>query len=114
MRSAPLPNQTLTVNAVSAYVGVVKGFTADTITINLAISIPDHPEGPHFPPNAASVVRNVTVLNRVGNSAPFPIGENQTVTMPANGQLFLGINDDFVGDNQGGYRVNVQRTNSRR
>jgi hypothetical protein len=55
------------------------------------------------------------LIARVGNSAPFPIGENQTVTMPANGQLFLGINDDHVGDNQGGYRVTVQRTtNSRR
>ena len=55
------------------------------------------------------------LIARVGNSAPFPIGENQTVTMPANGQLFLGINDDHVGDNQGGYRVTLQRaTNSRR
>ena len=55
------------------------------------------------------------LIARVGNSAPFPIGENQTVTMPANGQLFLGINDDHVADNQGGYRVTVQRaTNSRR
>jgi hypothetical protein len=35
--------------------------------------------------------------------------------MPANGQLFLGINDDHVGDNQGGYRVTLQRgTTSRR
>jgi len=35
--------------------------------------------------------------------------------MPANGQLFLGINDDHVADNQGGYRVTLQRaTNSRR
>jgi hypothetical protein len=55
------------------------------------------------------------LIARVGNSAPFPIGENQTVTMPANGQLFLGINDDHVGDNQGGFRVTLQRaTNSRR
>jgi hypothetical protein len=55
------------------------------------------------------------LIARVGNSAPFPIGENQTVTMPANGQLFLGINDDHVGDNQGGYRVTLQRgTTSRR
>ena len=55
------------------------------------------------------------LIARVGNSAPFPIGENQTVTMPANGQLFLGINDDHVADNQGGYRVTLQRaTNSRR
>lgn len=55
------------------------------------------------------------LIARVGNSAPFPIGENQTVAMPANGQLFLGINDDHVADNQGGYRVTLQRaTNSRR
>jgi hypothetical protein len=54
------------------------------------------------------------LVARVGNSAAFPIGENQTVAMPANGQLFLGINDDHVGDNGGGYRVTVQRTNSRR
>jgi len=54
------------------------------------------------------------LVARVGNSAAFPIGEHGTVTMPANGQLFLGINDDHVGDNQGGYRVTVQRTNSRR
>ena len=53
------------------------------------------------------------LVARVGNSAAFPIGESQTVTMPANGQLFLGINDDHVGDNQG-LRVTVQRTNSRR
>ena len=54
------------------------------------------------------------LVARVGNSAAFPIGESGTVAMPANGQLFLGINDDHVGDNQGGYRVTVQRTNSRR
>jgi hypothetical protein len=54
------------------------------------------------------------LIARVGNSAAFPIGENQTVTMPANGQLFLGINDDHVADNQGGYRVTVQRTTGSR
>jgi hypothetical protein len=53
------------------------------------------------------------LIAKVGNSAPFPIGEKQTVPMPADGQLFLGINDDHVGDNQGGYRVVIQR-NSRR
>lgn len=54
------------------------------------------------------------LVARVGNSAPFPIGESGTVTMPASGQLFLGINDDHVGDNQGGYRVTIRRSNSRR
>lgn len=54
------------------------------------------------------------LIAKVGNSAPFPIGESQTVTMPANGQLFLGINDDHVGDNSGGYRVTVTRGTNRR
>ncbi len=53
------------------------------------------------------------LIARVGNSEPFPIGAQQTVTMPADGQLFLGINDDHVGDNQGGYRVTIQRQGRR-
>jgi hypothetical protein len=53
------------------------------------------------------------LIARVGNSAPFPIGAQQTVTMPADGQLFLGINDDHVADNQGGYRVTVTRAGRR-
>jgi len=54
------------------------------------------------------------LVGRVGNGAPFPIGENQTVTVPANGQLFLGINDDHVADNGGGFRVQITRASSRR
>jgi len=54
------------------------------------------------------------LIAKVGNSPAFPIGENQTVTMPANGQLFLGINDDHVADNSGGYRVTITRQNTRR
>jgi hypothetical protein len=50
------------------------------------------------------------LIARVGNGAPFPVGDQTRVTMPAAGQLFLGINDDNVGDNQGGFRVNVQRS----
>lgn len=53
------------------------------------------------------------LIGRVGNSEPFPIGAQQTVTMPANGQLFLGINDDDVNDNQGGYRVVIKRQSGR-
>ena len=53
------------------------------------------------------------LIARVGNSAPFPLGDTLTVTMPASGQLFLGINDDHVGDNDGGFRVQVQRVSRR-
>lgn len=55
------------------------------------------------------------LIGRVGNGEPFPIGgPTNTVTMPAAGQLFLGINDDDVNDNQGGFRVTVQRSSRRR
>jgi hypothetical protein len=53
------------------------------------------------------------LMAKVGNSAPFPLGDHLTVTVPANGQLFLGINDDHVADNQGGFRVTIQRASRR-
>lgn len=53
------------------------------------------------------------LIGRIGNSAPFAVGGNQTITMPGNGQLFLGINDDHTGDNKGGYRVVMQRQGRR-
>jgi hypothetical protein len=51
------------------------------------------------------------LIARVGNGTPFPIGPNtpQPVTMPATGQLFLGVNDDHFGDNSGTYAVTVTR-----
>jgi hypothetical protein len=48
------------------------------------------------------------LIARVGNSAPFPIGNVTTpVTMPADGQLYLGINDDEVSDNTGEFVVKM-------
>ena len=71
----PLPNRTLTISAVSTYVGIVKAITADTLTLNLAIALADFPTGPHFPEAAGSsqtiASENVRAINRVGNSAPF-------------------------------------------
>jgi hypothetical protein len=48
------------------------------------------------------------LIARVGNSAPLPIGDQALVTMPADGPLFLGVNDDEVGDNRGEFTVSVQ------
>lgn len=53
------------------------------------------------------------LIAKVGNSAAFPIGNQTTVTMPAAGQLFLGINDDHLADNAGGFRVNIVRSGRR-
>ena len=36
-----------------------------------------------------------------------------TFTMPAAGQLFLGVNDDGFDDNQGEFRVDITRTGRR-
>lgn len=54
------------------------------------------------------------LIGRIGsNGQPFGIGSGVQVPMPAAGQLFLGINDDGFEDNQGEYRVDIQRTNRR-
>jgi hypothetical protein len=50
------------------------------------------------------------LIAKVGNSAPFPIGNVTTpVTMPADGQLYLGVNDDEVSDNRGEFIVQITR-----
>lgn len=52
------------------------------------------------------------LIGRIGqNGQPFAIGNQTTVTMPETGQLFLGVNDDNLADNQGEFRVEIQRTN---
>ena len=48
------------------------------------------------------------LIGRIGNGQPFAIGDTtQAFDMPANGRLFLGINDDHVGDNSGNFVVKI-------
>ncbi|MFB3853583.1 MAG: hypothetical protein ACE148_07140 [Vicinamibacterales bacterium] len=47
------------------------------------------------------------LIGRIGNGEPFAIGNQAQVTMPASGPLFLGINDDHVGDNGGYFTVRL-------
>jgi len=49
------------------------------------------------------------LIGRVGNSAPFLIGNQTRVQMPASGQLFLGVNDGNLQDNSGSFQVQVAR-----
>jgi hypothetical protein len=54
------------------------------------------------------------LIGRVGpNGQPFGIGNLSTVTMPAAGVLFLGINDDELNDNTGEFRVQITRSSRR-
>lgn len=48
------------------------------------------------------------LIGRVGNGQPFSIGDTTTAfDMPADGRLFLGVNDDHVADNSGNYVVKI-------
>jgi hypothetical protein len=63
----------------------------------------------HAPNAPVRVATAGALIGRVGNGAPFPIGSNnQAITMPANGVLFLGINDDGFADNRGNFQVVVR------
>jgi hypothetical protein len=54
------------------------------------------------------------LVGRINNGEVFPIGNMTSVTMPASGQLYLGINDDTLGDNSGQFNVTITRNAGRR
>ena len=47
------------------------------------------------------------LIGRIGNSGILAIGDRRTIRAPVSGELFLGVNDDVLGDNRGEYRVSV-------
>lgn len=50
------------------------------------------------------------LIARIGNGRPFLVGAPpDPISMTANGQLFLGINDDHFEDNTGNYSVTIIR-----
>jgi hypothetical protein len=50
------------------------------------------------------------LIGKVGNGSPFAIGANAAaMAMPANGRLYIGVNDDYYGDNSGNFAVSVIR-----
>jgi len=53
------------------------------------------------------------LIGRVGNGAPFAIGDQTSIAMPAAGVLWLGINDDVVADNAGQFNVVITRRTRR-
>jgi hypothetical protein len=50
------------------------------------------------------------LLGKIGNSAPFAIGnQRQALSMPASGRLMLGVNDNELADNSGSFTVVIAR-----
>jgi len=48
------------------------------------------------------------LIGKIGNGQPFGIGSQTSIVAPASGQLFLGVNDDSFGDNQGSFQVTIK------
>ena len=49
------------------------------------------------------------LVARIDNGQPFAIGDQASITMPASGTLWLGINDANVSDNSGQFQVVMSR-----
>jgi len=49
-----------------------------------------------------------SLIARIGDSGPILVGNQRTIAhAPVSGELFLGVNDDYLLDNSGEYRVTV-------
>jgi hypothetical protein len=65
---------------------------------------------PRMAPGAPLPTVNAgALIGRVGNSAPFGIGDQTSVPMPFDGVLFLAVNDDERSDNAGAFSVSMTR-----
>jgi hypothetical protein len=54
------------------------------------------------------------LIGRINSTGqPFAIGSGVTIKMPADGYLFLGVNDDGFEDNGGEFRVDIGRRSRR-
>jgi hypothetical protein len=62
-------------------------------------------------PQRAAMPRTLAgaLIGRIGNGQPFGIGTQNSFAAPASGQLFLGVNDDSLADNQGSFQVTVSK-----
>ena len=47
------------------------------------------------------------LIARIGNSAPFFVGQSRTFRAPRSGRLYLAVNDSFFDDNTGQFNVRV-------
>jgi hypothetical protein len=77
--------------------------TNDVATVNGATS------NRYAPGSALPRTLAGALIGKIGNGQPFGIGSANTITAPDTGQLFLGVNDDSFGDNQGSFQVSVAR-----
>ena len=82
---------------------------------NNDVAVPAGTRTPRYAANAP-MPRELAgaLIGRIGNGQPFGVGNLTSITMPAAGVLFLGINDDDLNDNSGEFRVEITRRPTRR
>ena len=51
-----------------------------------------------------------SLIARIGTGPPFEIGAAKSFRAPQAGQLFLGLNDNFVDDNTGAWQATISVT----
>ena len=82
--------------------------------IQLSTNAADRARSAGMPRTAAGApVPNVNaggLIGRIGNGAPFAIGDQASVPMPNAGLLYLAVNDDELSDNSGAFVVQLRRT----
>jgi hypothetical protein len=49
-----------------------------------------------------------SLIGRIGSGAPFEVGTRRTVRVALDGVLFLGVNDNYLGDNSGTWSAKVR------
>lgn len=94
----------------------------ETLTLNTTGEVRLSSNGDDIAPPAGSTSGRMAVgspmpntlagalIGRIGNGAPFGIGNQTTLVAPASGQLFLGVNDGDLNDNTGEFRVEITRS----
>jgi hypothetical protein len=92
--------------------GDVVGFTV-TGEVQLSTNPSDRARAAGTPRTAPGApLPNVNaggLIGRIGNGAPFGIGDQASVPMPSDGVLYLAVNDDERSDNTGEFIVQLRR-----
>ncbi|MEO7791694.1 MAG: hypothetical protein ABIX28_19200 [Vicinamibacterales bacterium] len=65
--------------------------------------------GARAPDSPVAAAPAGALVGKIGNGAAFVIGSRNRVQMTAAGQLFLGVNDGHLQDNEGAFQVQVAR-----
>jgi len=101
---------------------VYAGFVVDkgdvlTLTTDGSVQLSDDPDDTAIASGAPSGRRAPeapmpqelagALIARIGNAAPFGVGDQRQIIAPASGQLFLSVNDDHLADNHGRFRVRI-------